>query len=181
MGQGPSKPGPPTTQMQVLGLGVSRTGTASFSGALEILLQGPSYHGGANLLAGSDIHMLRWNEILRISYKMRHNPASVSTAERVYQKFLIVKQLEGFVAVADAPCNMYAEILMDLYPDAKIIVTTRDEENGGRALPRLFKNLIRRPTLTCSFSGFLVYDTGQSMLTLTAMAVMVNFIIPTMN
>jgi hypothetical protein len=71
--------------------------------------------------------MLRWIKVLRISSKMRHHPASVTTAERVYQKFLIAKQLEGFVAVADAPCYLYAEILMDLYPDAKIIVTTRDE------------------------------------------------------
>ena len=123
--------------MQVLGLGMSRTGTASFSRALEILLQGPSYHGGAHLLAGSDIHMLRWNEILSISYKMRHYPASVTIAERVYQKFLIAKQLEGFVAVADTPCIMYAELLMDLYPDAKIIVTTRDEKKWWQSIAPL--------------------------------------------
>ncbi len=78
--------------------------------------------------------MLRWNEILRISYKMRHHQASVTIAERVYQKFLIAKQLEGFVAVADAPCNMYAEILMDLYPDAKVIVTTRDERKWWQSI-----------------------------------------------
>jgi Sulfotransferase domain len=128
MGQGPSKPGPSTTQMQVLGLGASRTGTASFSRALEILLKGPAYHGGANLLAGNSPHMLTWNEILRISLRMRRDPGSITVAERVYQKFLIAKQLEGFVAVADAPGIMYAETLLELYPDAKVIVTTRDEK-----------------------------------------------------
>jgi hypothetical protein len=45
--------------------------------------------GGANLLAGGSSHMLRWNEIFRISLKMRHNPDSVTVAERVYQKYLI--------------------------------------------------------------------------------------------
>ncbi len=47
MGQGPSKPGPPATQMQVLGLEMSSTVTASCSRALGILLQGPSFRGGA--------------------------------------------------------------------------------------------------------------------------------------
>lgn len=83
--------------------------------------------------------MLRWNEVLRISYKMRHHPASVTTAERVYQKFLIAKQLEGFVAVADVPCIMYAEILIDLYPDAKIIVTTRDEGKWWQSIAPLMQ------------------------------------------
>ena len=140
MGQGASKPGPPTTRMQVLGLGVSRTGTASFSRALEILLKGPAYHGGANLLAGNSAHMLTWNEILRISLRMRRDPGSVTVAERVYQKFLIAKQLEGFVAVADAPGNMYAETLLELYPDAKVIVTTRDEKKWWESIAPLFQS-----------------------------------------
>ncbi len=78
--------------------------------------------------------MLRWNEVFRISLRLRHDPTSVTVAERVYQKFLIAKQLEGFVAVTDAPCNMYAEILMELYPDAKIIVTTRDEKKWWESM-----------------------------------------------
>jgi len=139
MGQGASKPGPPTTQMQVLGLGQSRTGTASFARAMEILLQGPAYHSGANILHRGNSHILRWNEILRTSLRLRQNPASVTTAERVYQKFLIAKQLEGFVAVADSPSNMYAEVLMELYPDAKIIVTTRDEEKWWQSIAPVFK------------------------------------------
>jgi Sulfotransferase domain len=134
MGQGASKPGPPTTKMQVLGLGMSRTGTASFSRALEILLNGPAYHGGAQLLHGDSSHMLRWNDILRISYKLRHHPESVTVAERVYQKYLLAKQLEGYVAVTDAPSNMYVEVLMELYPDAKIVVTTRDVDKWWKSI-----------------------------------------------
>jgi Sulfotransferase domain len=139
MGQGASKPGPSTTQMQVLGLGQSRTGTASFARALEILLRGPAYHGGANILAGGNSHMLRWNDILRTSLRLRQNPSSVTIAERIYQKFLLAKQLEGFVAVADAPSNMYAEMLMELYPDAKIIVTTRDEKKWWKSIAPVFQ------------------------------------------
>ena len=134
MGQGASKPGPPTTQMQVLGLGASRTGTASFSRAMEILLHGPSYHSGAHLLTGGSTHMLRWNEILRTSLKLRRDPGSVTVAERVYQKYLIAKQLQGFVAVTDSPGNMFAETLLELYPDAKVIVTTRDEKKWWQSI-----------------------------------------------
>jgi Sulfotransferase domain len=145
MGQGASKPGPPTTQMQVLGLGQSRTGTASFARALEILLQGPAYHSGANILQRGNSHILRWIEILRTSMRLRQNPASVTIAEQVYQKYLIAKQLEGFVAVADSPCNMYAEVLMELYPDAKIIVTTRDEEKWWQSIAPVFKGSKKKP------------------------------------
>ncbi|KAB8208978.1 hypothetical protein BDV34DRAFT_222232 [Aspergillus parasiticus] len=42
----------PGTQLQVIGAGLSRTGTASFSAALEILLDGPIYHGGTKTTMG---------------------------------------------------------------------------------------------------------------------------------
>jgi hypothetical protein len=41
--------------------------------------------------------MLRWNEMLRISLRLRRDPESVTVAERVYQKFLIAKQLEDML------------------------------------------------------------------------------------
>jgi Sulfotransferase domain len=139
MGQGASKPGPPTTQMQVLGLGQSRTGTASFARAMEILLHGPAYHSGANILQRGNAHMLRWIAILRTSARLRQNPAAVPVTERIYQKYLLAQQLEGFVAVADAPCVLYAELLMELYPAAKIIVTTRDETKWWRSIAPVYQ------------------------------------------
>ncbi|KAL7629210.1 hypothetical protein AAE478_000730 [Parahypoxylon ruwenzoriense] len=45
MGHEASKP-TPGTKLRVMGAGLPRTGTASFSKALEILLGGPIYHGG---------------------------------------------------------------------------------------------------------------------------------------
>ncbi len=59
---------------------------------------------------------------------MRHYQASVTVAEHVYQKFLSAKQLEGFTAVTDTTCNLCTGILMDLYPDGKTVVTTREEK-----------------------------------------------------
>lgn len=54
MGGIPSKPGDASTQLQVIGAGYSRTGTASMQIALEILMKGPVQHGGGHLLWRED-------------------------------------------------------------------------------------------------------------------------------
>lgn len=51
MGQQYSAP-VPGTKLQVIGAGLPRTGTVSFSRALEILLDGPVYHDGTNITLG---------------------------------------------------------------------------------------------------------------------------------
>lgn len=61
--------------MKVIGLGLPRTGTSSFTRALEILLESPVYHGGTQTLRLSQVsnplaverHALRWIDILSIS------------------------------------------------------------------------------------------------------------------
>ena len=63
MGQKASKPGPPSTERQVLALGLSHTGISSMSAALEILLDEPYLYGGAQL-AG----------IKRVTHAARHPP-----------------------------------------------------------------------------------------------------------
>ncbi|KAJ9148973.1 hypothetical protein NKR23_g4719 [Pleurostoma richardsiae] len=50
MGQVNSAP-QPGTSFQVIGAGLPRTGTASVAAALEILLQGPVYHGATDIPA----------------------------------------------------------------------------------------------------------------------------------
>jgi Sulfotransferase domain len=50
MGQSASLPGP-GVNVQVIGCGMSRTGTTSFCQALEILLGGPVYHGGTQVVS----------------------------------------------------------------------------------------------------------------------------------
>lgn len=59
---------------------------------------------------------------------MLRDPGSSTIAERVYQKFLIVKQLEGFVAIVDLSAIMYVEKLLELYLDTTVITTVRDEK-----------------------------------------------------
>lgn len=42
-------------EIQVIGAGLPRTGTSSFSAALEILLDGPTYHGGTQISRGAPV------------------------------------------------------------------------------------------------------------------------------
>lgn len=50
----------PGTKLQVIGAGLPRTGTASISRALEILLDGPVYHGATQVLLGPEKDIKTW-------------------------------------------------------------------------------------------------------------------------
>lgn len=140
MGQQASKPGPPTTRMQVLGLGMSRTGTASFSAALEILLDAPVYHTGAQLVHGSSAHMHRWVEITR-RFPLSADPGQAAKDKAVVRS-LLKRQLSGFAAVTDTPTIQFAEELVELYPDTLVIVTTRDPEKWWRSIEPVTNNAV---------------------------------------
>lgn len=53
MGQKPSKPDP-TRHVEVIGAGLSRTGSLSQTLAFERLCGGPGFHGASNWLYGED-------------------------------------------------------------------------------------------------------------------------------
>lgn len=116
--------------MRVLGLGMSRTGTASFAAALEILLDAPVYHTGTQLVHASEEHMFRWVEITR------------RYSDREFVKEQLRTLLRGFAAVTDAPTIQFAEELIELYPDAQIIVTTRDPERWWKSTEPVANNVM---------------------------------------
>lgn len=126
MGQKASKPGPPTTDMKVLALGIPRSGTSSMSAALEILLQEPSYHGGAQLLESNLSHMRQWLAVHQISQKARQANRSITEAERERIKNMMAQLYKGYASCSDTPAFYYAQELTELYPEAKVIVTVRD-------------------------------------------------------
>ncbi|KAK1061900.1 hypothetical protein LTR74_010692 [Friedmanniomyces endolithicus] len=125
MGAKPSAP-IPGTKLRVLALGLPRTGTSSISAALEILLNGPSYHGGAHMAQGSMSHMRKWMRCHRISYDARHQGRELTSSERASVLALLAEQYEGFASVSDTPAFYYAEELCEVFPEAVVIVTTRD-------------------------------------------------------
>ena len=97
--------------MKIICAGWGRTGTRSLKYALEKLLAQPSYHMQNILLNKKDAKI--WHKSI-----FKHN-----------QKFNWEEIYKGFGACLDFPsCNYYKE-LMEAYPDAKVILTIRDDQS----------------------------------------------------
>ncbi|RAL13295.1 sulfotransferase family protein [Aspergillus homomorphus CBS 101889] len=112
MGQTASTPNP-DTQLQVIGAALLRTGRASFSLALSILIDGPVYHSGTQLTRGAPSELKTWIRILR-SWLAGDRRTVLSEMER---------HINGYAAITDAPgCQLLPELL-ELYPDAKVVCT----------------------------------------------------------
>lgn len=126
MGQEYSAP-KPNTKLQVIGAGLPRTGTASFSAALEILLNGPVYHGGTQVTLGPEYEIKTW---LKAASQW---PASTK-ASRDATKALIASRLDGFAATTDYPAIAYIPELVELYPSAKVICTLRDPDAWEKSM-----------------------------------------------
>lgn len=131
MGQKASLP-QPGTSIQVIGAGLSRTGTASFSQALEILLKGPVYHCGTQSTLGPTSGLKNWITILK--HWLSDREPSKNTTQNTNAKptpsntilTLLSTQLNGYAAITDAPGAQFTPELLILYPSAKVICTIRD-------------------------------------------------------
>ncbi|KAL1798888.1 hypothetical protein ACET3X_002925 [Alternaria dauci] len=126
MGNQPSVP-KPGTNFQVIGAGLSRTGTASFSEALRILLNGPVYHGGTQATLGPE------NEIKSLIKLLSHFPPKSPSDKTTIHNWL-KQHLNGYAAVTDAPLNGMVEELLEVYPDAIVICTIRDPDAWVKSL-----------------------------------------------
>jgi hypothetical protein len=110
----------PGSSIQVIGAGLPRTGTSSFSQALEILLNGPVYHCGTQISLGPPKEIKSWMPILQ-KWLKQDDPETRRT-----MLSLLNHRLAGYVAITDSPGCEFVPELMELYPDAKVICTTRD-------------------------------------------------------
>ncbi|KAJ5901719.1 hypothetical protein N7495_002247 [Penicillium taxi] len=132
MGQKPSVPQSGTT-IQVIGAGLPRTGTASFSKALEILLKGPVFHCGTQATLGPPAQIKTWMSILKtwLAIKEEDNDSSkkddiAKSQSQSHVLSLLHRQLDGYAAITDSPGSQFIPELMLLYPHAKVICTIRD-------------------------------------------------------
>lgn len=117
----------PGTKFQVIGSGLSRTGTASFSEALRILLQGPVYHGGTQVTLGPEPEILSWIDILS------HFPAKDASDTKLIHSEL-EQRLDGYAAVTDAPASGLVKELLEVFPDAMVICTIRDPDSWVKSM-----------------------------------------------
>jgi len=142
MGQQASVP-VPGTRLQVIGAGLSRTGTASLSEALRILLDGPIYHGGTQVTMGPEVEVTSWIKILRLWNQQQHHTGRGAGGggggdnnKRVMME-LLERRLNGYAAITDTPGTQFVPELMELYPDAKLICTVRDPVSWEKSMEQL--------------------------------------------
>ncbi|KAJ5089297.1 NAD dependent epimerase/dehydratase [Penicillium argentinense] len=143
MGQNASLPHP-GTRFQVIGAGLPRTGTASLSKALEILLEGPIWHGGTQTTLGPPAQIKVWARILK------HWLAGTGPDHSAALK-LMERELDGYAAITDAPGGQLVPELMELYPNAKVICTIRDPVKWEKSLDH-----VRGVTLMWFIQGVLL-------------------------
>ncbi|KAK7708987.1 hypothetical protein SLS64_006467 [Diaporthe eres] len=106
MGGVPSKPGDPSRPLEVIGAGFSRTGTMSMQLALEELLRAPVTFGK------------KWTQV----YEAREAGEKARTLK------LLHELVAGFAGVTDLPAIDFVPELLELYPDAKVVLVTRDRD-----------------------------------------------------
>ncbi|KAJ4397444.1 hypothetical protein N0V93_001672 [Gnomoniopsis smithogilvyi] len=118
MGGVASIPTDPSQKVQVISAGYSRTGTVSMSMALDKLLEGPILHGGTQILVRDD--ELEYCKTWIKAYEARNSGDKFTTLK------LVQKATAGFVGTADLPPADFLPELMELYPDAKVVLVKRD-------------------------------------------------------
>lgn len=95
--------------IKVIGLGMGRTGTSSLKLALEQLGYGPCYHMEELIKNPADVRF--WHEL------DKHGDTDWASLFSNYQ------------SAVDFPAIGYYKDILRVYPDAKIILTMRDEQS----------------------------------------------------
>ncbi|CAH8539100.1 unnamed protein product [Schistosoma turkestanicum] len=107
-----------TTSLLVIGAGLPRTGTKSMKQALEILYSKPCYHM-VEIVTKKHDDIEKWQKLFDEAFQTIPNESVIRRG--------LMEILNGYGAVTDVPaCGFYQE-LMNIYPDAKVVLTIRDK------------------------------------------------------
>lgn len=109
----------PSDEIIVIGAGLPRTGTLSMKSALTILLKGKCYHM-AEFLRGSQDDMDIWLNALK--------------GDVTPQQWRTFFRKEGYVSGVDYPMSLFWKELSEVYPNAKILVTTRNPDTWYKSV-----------------------------------------------
>lgn len=130
MGGVPSIPTDPSRELRVIGAGYSRTGTVTMQMALEQLLDGPVCHGGTQILGREDAVCKKWVQAY----------AAKRAGDRPRTLALLKELMAGFVGCTDMPPLDFISELMELYPNAKVVLVTRDPERWLESIKPVAQN-----------------------------------------
>lgn len=114
---------------QVIVAGMSRTGTESIKRALEIL-----YGNGARAYHMTEAlnrpkHLEIWSDL--------------AFGRRQVDQLVWKQLLHGYIATTDLPCAFYFQELAEAFPDAKVVLTVREESEWFESYCRLLMAIHR--------------------------------------
>ena len=115
--------------LKVLCLGCSRTGTATLRNALLRLGYVDAYHG-FSVTMENPLDGKLWLEA--------QCPRVNKTTGKVFDRKDFDQVLGHCQAAADFPATAFSEELMRMYPDAKVILTTRNEDKWVKSMQMLY-------------------------------------------
>ncbi|KAF5610085.1 nad dependent epimerase [Fusarium tjaetaba] len=110
--------------MQVLVLGLPRTGTQSLADALAILGISPIYHMRE---VDKNGHADVWTALL---YEKFDNDGSPTPPE----DSLVPVLLKDYKGVSDYPAAIFVDELLAAYPEAAVILTVRSEDSWAKSM-----------------------------------------------
>ncbi|KAJ6595785.1 hypothetical protein DFH09DRAFT_1410683 [Mycena vulgaris] len=113
-----------TVPMQVLALGFSCTGTASLKIALETLGYVRTNRGFDVMLSSTVAETDMWIAALKAKFHGEGTPFGAEEWDRL---------LGSCQAVTDVPHILFVEELITAYPDAKVVLTTRDADSWWKS------------------------------------------------
>ena len=119
--------------MQVLSLGLPRTGTASMQLALQILGYNHTAHG-FDMISRPEVGT-SWMEAVDAKFLNIGKP---------YGRAEFDALLGHCAAVTDMPCAAFGEELMAAYPEAKIILVERDVEDWHKSFDIIITELFSK-------------------------------------
>lgn len=108
--------------LEVLSLGLPRTGTASMARALTILGFGHVAHGFD--LLDSEAYVRRWDRAVDANTRPGADP---------FKRVDWDELLGSCGAVTDMPCAFFWRELCAAYPDAKVVLVQRDEDKWAKS------------------------------------------------
>ncbi|KAJ2982432.1 hypothetical protein NQ176_g1396 [Zarea fungicola] len=118
-------------RLRVIGAGHSRTGTMSFTLALQILLQGPVLHSGSACVMREEAFIKGWISALDDATAVEKGLPGSSKDEL---DKAIHELCDGYLGITDAPATVLVEQLIAAYPEAIVIVTSRDPERWWKSM-----------------------------------------------
>ncbi|OQN96474.1 hypothetical protein B0A48_17530 [Cryoendolithus antarcticus] len=110
---------------RILIFGLPRTGTQSLCDAITLLTGEPVYHMRE---VATHCHQPAWISLLDRKYRDHEGPEALIPALKVV--------LEPYCGMADFPASIFAESLLSAYPDAKVILTPRQEDAWFKSMLR---------------------------------------------